>query len=164
MSSPALSSLCKAGSISIGPGQPLALIAGPCVLESLELGLTIGRHLRPICDRLGINYIFKASFDKANRSSIASPRGPGIDKGLAWLKSQHLSFPDDGRYSVNNFDPAAEPIDAALIAIEWLHAPATGNAVAVADAPLREAVTRASKDDNQEVQQRAKSLLAKLGS
>jgi len=85
MSSPATSSLCIAGSISIGPGQPLALIAGPCVLESLELGLTIGRHLRPICDRLGINYIFKASFDKANRSSIASPRGPGIENGLAWI-------------------------------------------------------------------------------
>lgn len=81
----------------------------------------------------------------------------------AWLKSQHLSFPDDGRYSVNNFDPAAEPIVAALIAIEWLHAPATGNAVAVADAALRDAVANAAKDGNQEVQQRAKALLAKIG-
>jgi 2-dehydro-3-deoxyphosphooctonate aldolase (KDO 8-P synthase) len=76
---------CRVGSVSIGPGNPLAIIAGPCVLESRELGMEIGRTLKPICQRLGLSYIFKASFDKANRSSIHSPRGPGLERGLDWL-------------------------------------------------------------------------------
>src|SRR5262252_84441 len=79
--------LCRAGNIEIGNGQPLAIIAGPCVLESLELGMQIGRNLAPICRDLGLSYVFKASFDKANRSSIKSPRGPGLEQGLAWLKT-----------------------------------------------------------------------------
>lgn len=79
--------LCTAGSGSIGPGQPLAIIAGPCVLESLELGMTIGRLVRDECRRLGLSYIFKASFDKANRSSIDSPRGPGLEQGLSWINT-----------------------------------------------------------------------------
>lgn len=77
--------LCRAGHIEIGPGRALVVIAGPCVLESLELGLEIGRTLQRACDAAGLPYIFKASFDKANRSSIASPRGPGLERGLAWL-------------------------------------------------------------------------------
>ena len=76
---------CRVGPIAIGPSSPLAIIAGPCVLESLELGLTIGKALRDACKPLGLPYIFKASFDKANRSSIHSPRGPGLEKGLKWL-------------------------------------------------------------------------------
>src|ERR1043165_8353204 len=79
--------LCRVGSVEIGPGRPLAIIAGPCVLESLELGLTIGRHIAPVCRDLGLSYIFKASFDKANRSSINSARGPGLERGLSWLNS-----------------------------------------------------------------------------
>ena len=74
----------KVGSFSIG-GELLTLIAGPCALESLELGLEIGEHVKALCEDLGLNYIFKASFDKANRTSIFSPRGPGIDTGLKWL-------------------------------------------------------------------------------
>ena len=74
----------KVGSYAI-PGQRLTLIAGPCALESLELGLEIGAHVKALCEDLGLNYIFKASFDKANRTSIFSPRGPGIDTGLNWL-------------------------------------------------------------------------------
>jgi 2-dehydro-3-deoxyphosphooctonate aldolase (KDO 8-P synthase) len=77
--------VCRVGSVEIGPGRPLAVIAGPCVLESLELGLTVGRRLREACRELGLTYIFKASFDKANRSSIRSPRGPGLEQGVAWL-------------------------------------------------------------------------------
>ncbi len=77
--------LCTAGSVSIGPGRPLAIIAGPCVLESLDLGLTIGRALKEHCARLGLPLVFKASFDKANRTSIDSPRGPGLEQGLAWM-------------------------------------------------------------------------------
>ncbi len=74
-----------AGSVTIGPGQPLSIIAGPCVLESLEQSLEIGRRVRDACRRHGLTYIFKGSFDKANRSSITSARGPGLERGLAWL-------------------------------------------------------------------------------
>lgn len=71
--------------MSIGEGQPLAIIAGPCVIESYEQGLAIARAMQAACDKAGLSYIFKASFDKANRSSISSYRGPGIADGLAWI-------------------------------------------------------------------------------
>lgn len=77
--------LCTAGQVRIGPGQPLAVIAGPCVLESFELGYEVGSKLRDVCGAVGLSYVFKASFDKANRSSINSKRGPGLDLGLDWL-------------------------------------------------------------------------------
>jgi len=77
--------LCTVADIRIGPGQPLAVIAGPCLLETLELGLEVGQRLRDRCATLGLPYIFKASYDKANRTSIDSPRGPGLEQGLAWL-------------------------------------------------------------------------------
>jgi 2-dehydro-3-deoxyphosphooctonate aldolase (KDO 8-P synthase) len=76
---------CTCGPLEIGAGRPLAIIAGPCVLESFDLGLSIGSRLRDLCAGLGLSYIFKASFDKANRSSIRSPRGPGLEKGIDWL-------------------------------------------------------------------------------
>ncbi|MFN3213070.1 MAG: 3-deoxy-8-phosphooctulonate synthase [Henriciella sp.] len=69
----------------IGTGAPLAVIAGLNVLEDMDLALTVGRELKAICERLGLPYIFKASFDKANRSSITSYRGPGFDKGVPML-------------------------------------------------------------------------------
>ncbi|HEX7008722.1 MAG TPA: 3-deoxy-8-phosphooctulonate synthase [Phycisphaeraceae bacterium] len=75
----------EVGPVRIGPGQPLAIIAGPCVAESLDLCLAIGRALRDRCAELGLGYIFKASFDKANRSSIRSDRGPGLEEGLRLL-------------------------------------------------------------------------------
>jgi len=68
------------------PSNTLFLIAGPCVIESAEQCLLIARHVKPICQRLGITYIFKASFDKANRSSSSNFRGPGITDGLAVLR------------------------------------------------------------------------------
>jgi 2-dehydro-3-deoxyphosphooctonate aldolase (KDO 8-P synthase) len=61
------------------------VIAGPCVIESAELCLSIARHVKGACDRLGFTYIFKASFDKANRSSNSSFRGPGLTDGLVVL-------------------------------------------------------------------------------
>ena len=70
---------------AIGEKEPLAVIAGCNVLESAEESLTIGKRLKAICDNLGLPYAFKASFDKANRSSIKSFRGPGLDKGLELL-------------------------------------------------------------------------------
>jgi 2-dehydro-3-deoxyphosphooctonate aldolase (KDO 8-P synthase) len=65
---------------------PPFVIAGPCVIESLELCLEVGRHVNRVCDALGLPYIFKASFDKANRSSNASFRGPGLEAGLKILE------------------------------------------------------------------------------
>ena len=65
---------------------PLFVIAGPCVIESYQLCLEVGRHVKQLCDRLGLAYIFKASFDKANRSSNASFRGPGLVEGLKILE------------------------------------------------------------------------------
>jgi 2-dehydro-3-deoxyphosphooctonate aldolase (KDO 8-P synthase) len=62
------------------------VIAGPCVIESVENCLAIARHVKRLCDRLGMTYIFKASFDKANRSSGGSFRGPGLSEGLAALE------------------------------------------------------------------------------
>ncbi|MCF6328392.1 MAG: 3-deoxy-8-phosphooctulonate synthase, partial [Henriciella sp.] len=70
---------------SIGPGEPLAVIAGLNVLENLELALEVGSHLKQVCAKLGLPYVFKASFDKANRSSLKSYRGPGVDEGLKIL-------------------------------------------------------------------------------
>lgn len=70
----------------IGGTERFTLIAGPCVIESEELVMDIAGKVKEICDRLNINYIFKASFDKANRSSIHSFRGPGLEKGLEILK------------------------------------------------------------------------------
>ncbi|MDO8411229.1 MAG: 3-deoxy-8-phosphooctulonate synthase, partial [Phenylobacterium sp.] len=71
--------------LSIGDGQPLAVIAGLNVIEDLDLALGTARTLKAICADLGLSFIFKASYDKANRSSLKSSRGPGLEKGLAIL-------------------------------------------------------------------------------
>ena len=71
---------------SIGPDQPLFVIAGPCVIESEQLALQTAETLRKMADRLGIFLIYKSSFDKANRSSGRSFRGPGLDEGLRILE------------------------------------------------------------------------------
>ena len=77
----------KAGNVEFGDGRGLVLIAGPCVIESEDLCLEVGTKAKSYCDALGIPYVFKASFDKANRTSVESFRGPGIDKGLEILAS-----------------------------------------------------------------------------
>jgi len=71
---------------TIGLDQPLFLIAGPCVVESEELQLRTAERLKAITERLGVHFIFKSSFDKANRSSDRSYRGPGMDEGLRVLE------------------------------------------------------------------------------
>ena len=73
--------------IEVGDERPLALIAGPCVIESEELCMEVGSEVKHISQSFGIPYIFKASFDKANRTSVKSFRGPGIDKGLEILSN-----------------------------------------------------------------------------
>jgi 2-dehydro-3-deoxyphosphooctonate aldolase (KDO 8-P synthase) len=70
----------------IGNSAPLFLIAGPCVIESQTLVEHVAGHMVELCARLGVGYVFKASFDKANRSSAGSFRGPGLEKGLAILE------------------------------------------------------------------------------
>ncbi len=75
----------KRWNFAIGEGHPLVVIAGLNVLENLDLALSVGKELKAICAELGLPYVFKASFDKANRSSIRSYRGPGLKEGLAML-------------------------------------------------------------------------------
>jgi 2-dehydro-3-deoxyphosphooctonate aldolase (KDO 8-P synthase) len=75
----------KVGNIEIGAGRPLAVIAGPCVIESRESALKHAMLLKEAADRVGVPYIFKSSYDKANRSAVNSYRGPGLDKGLEIL-------------------------------------------------------------------------------
>lgn len=67
-------------------GDKLTLFAGPCAIESEEMSMDVAKKLKAICDKLEINYVFKSSFDKANRSSINSPRGVGLEEGLRILK------------------------------------------------------------------------------
>ncbi len=75
------------GSFACGPREPLTLIAGPCVLETESMAMRIADHLRGLQDQLPVNVVFKASFDKANRTSIQSFRGVGIDRGLEMLEN-----------------------------------------------------------------------------
>ena len=72
---------------SVGDDSPLLLLSGPCVIESLDLCRRVAEKMCEISARLGINYVFKASFDKANRTSGASRRGPGIEEGLKVLQT-----------------------------------------------------------------------------
>src|SRR3546814_6307991 len=69
----------------VGLDQPIFLIAGPCVIESMQLQLDVAGQLKEITSALGINFIFKSSFDKANRTSGTSFRGPGLEEGLKVL-------------------------------------------------------------------------------
>jgi len=94
--------------------RPFVLIAGPCVLEGLERSLLIGKKVKEITERLGIPYIFKASFDKANRSSIKSYRGPGLEEGLDFLRTikKELQVPVlTDIHQVEQAESAAEIVD-----------------------------------------------------
>lgn len=84
--------LVKVKDFLIGEGQPLALISGPCVIESEESALHAAEFLKNLCQRLGINFIYKSSYDKANRSSIHSFRGPGLKEGLRILEKVKTTF------------------------------------------------------------------------
>ena len=76
----------KVRDIKIGRGNPIVLIGGPCVIESEKSAIRHARAIKEIADKLGMPFIFKSSYDKANRSSIKSYRGPGLKKGLAILE------------------------------------------------------------------------------
>jgi 2-dehydro-3-deoxyphosphooctonate aldolase (KDO 8-P synthase) len=90
------------------------VIAGPCVIESAELCLSVARHVKAICAELGLPYVFKASFDKANRSSGSTFRGPGITDGLATLRrvKEEVGVPVlTDVHEVEHVHPAAEVVD-----------------------------------------------------
>ena len=79
--------LAKVGNaVTVGTGKPLTLIAGPCVIENRDLVFEVAEAVNAVCKKLGVQYIFKASFDKANRTSASTFRGPGVTAGLAVLQ------------------------------------------------------------------------------
>lgn len=77
--------LVKVGNVSIGAAKPVVLIAGPCVIESEKSALRHAEKIKKVCDKLKIGFIFKSSYDKANRTSLTSFRGPGLNEGLKIL-------------------------------------------------------------------------------
>ncbi len=81
-----MSSIRVTETLAIGDGHPLTLIGGPCVIESEDFTLMMAERIYQVCDRLGMPFIFKASFDKANRTSMSSFRGQAIDEGLEILQ------------------------------------------------------------------------------
>jgi len=82
-----MTKILSVGPVKIGGDNPLVLIAGPCVIENKEHTLALARALQEITARVGIGFVFKASYDKANRTSVKSYRGPGIDEGLEILRA-----------------------------------------------------------------------------
>ena len=83
----------KIGQVTIGNKLPLSLIAGPCQIESREHAIFIAGSMVEICEKLGINYIFKASFDKANRTSINGARGVGLEEGMRTFEQIRKLYP-----------------------------------------------------------------------
>ena len=104
---------------TIGCGT-LAVFAGPCVAESRELCFQVAERMAAVCEKLGVQYIFKASFDKANRSSGDSFRGPGIDAGLAMLEAVKERF---GLPVVTDVHESAQAAQVASVA-DFLQVPA----------------------------------------
>lgn len=101
-------------SIKFGGDNPLVLMAGPCVIEDAERTLRIGERTKKIAQSLGIPYIFKASFDKANRSSAKAFRGPGLTEGLKILAHirKTLGVPViSDIHSIEQIEPAADVLD-----------------------------------------------------
>ena len=98
----------------VGPDQPLFLIAGPCVVECEDLQLRTAERLKAITQRLGVHFIFKSSFDKANRSSDKSYRGPGMDEGLRVLEKvkRQLDLPVlTDVHDIPQIAPVSEVVD-----------------------------------------------------
>ncbi len=102
------------GDITVGAGQPFILIAGPCVIENAEITISIASCLKDLTQDLDIPFLFKSSYDKANRTSIDSFRGPGISKGLNILKEikdqLHIKILSDV-HRISEIDQAAAVLD-----------------------------------------------------
>src|SRR5664279_2028117 len=99
---------CSRASFEVGPDRPFFLIAGPCVIESEGLVLDVAGRLKEMTSALGIPFIFKASFDKANRSSRNSFRGPGLDAGLKVLSRVREQFAVPVLTDVHEDTPVSE--------------------------------------------------------
>ena len=115
-----MSHTCPVGPITIGPEQELTIIAGPCVLEEDAIQHAICERMQSVCADLGVPWIFKGSFDKANRTSLTSPRGPGLNEGLQRLASIR------DQYEVPVTTDVHEPDQAATVAevVDLLQVPA----------------------------------------
>ncbi|OAG27107.1 3-deoxy-8-phosphooctulonate synthase [Thermodesulfatator autotrophicus] len=103
----------KIANFQVGGAKPL-LIAGPCVLEEIDIALKCARFMKEVAREAGFNYVFKASFDKANRTSLSSYRGPGIEKGLAMLEQvkKEMNVPViSDIHEPWQAEPAAEVLD-----------------------------------------------------
>jgi 2-dehydro-3-deoxyphosphooctonate aldolase (KDO 8-P synthase) len=108
----------RIGNIVFGGGHSPLIIAGPCVIESEDIVFHTAEKLKQICSRAGLPLVFKSSYDKANRSSIDSYRGPGIEKGLRILSDVRSRFDIpviSDVHSVEEVRPAAEALDALQI-------------------------------------------------
>jgi len=104
----------KIGKVQIGGKAPFVLIAGPCVIESRQSVLRIAAAIKKITSKVKVPFIFKASYDKANRTSVHSFRGPGIERGLEILKEvkEHIGVPVlSDIHSVEEVDRAAKVLD-----------------------------------------------------
>lgn len=104
----------QVGNKTVGGDGKLFVMAGPCVIEDPQRTLEIGKTMKAICEKLGLTYIFKASFDKANRSSYTSYRGPGLKEGLKILAAikQELQVPVvSDVHETYQVEPAAEVLD-----------------------------------------------------
>ena len=102
------------GSITIGSGHPLALIGGPCAIEGEAFMLDVATRLRDIAAKAGVPFIFKSSYDKANRTSMRSYRGPGLREGLEILQKikDVVGVPVlSDVHDVEEVEPAAEVLD-----------------------------------------------------
>lgn len=102
------------GNTTVGGDGKLFVMAGPCVIEDPDRILKIGQEMKRICEKLGVTYIFKASYDKANRSSYKSFRGPGLVEGLKILKEvkKELQVPIiSDVHSIEQIEPAADVLD-----------------------------------------------------
>jgi 2-dehydro-3-deoxyphosphooctonate aldolase (KDO 8-P synthase) len=106
------------GNISAGGGNPPLIIAGPCVIEDEETTFSAAEGLREICGSVGLPFVFKCSFDKANRTSVTSFRGPGLEAGLNLLSEirAKLGVPViSDIHSIEQIAPASEALDAIQI-------------------------------------------------
>jgi 2-dehydro-3-deoxyphosphooctonate aldolase (KDO 8-P synthase) len=108
----------KIADVKIGGKNPPVIIAGPCVIENEAVTHQTAQKLKEICDSLGLQFVFKSSYDKANRTSVKSFRGPGIDKGLkilADIKKQFNIPVISDVHSVEEVKPVSEVVDALQI-------------------------------------------------
>jgi 2-dehydro-3-deoxyphosphooctonate aldolase (KDO 8-P synthase) len=109
-----MSRVVRVGKLALGAGKPLFVIAGPCVIESERHAVKMAERLSSVARELGVPYIFKASFDKANRTSLESYRGPGLVRGLEILARirRELSVPIlTDIHELEQVQPAAEVCD-----------------------------------------------------